>query len=69
MSSLTKRISKGLLSPSLRAAAIKRRGDRSNITRNVSSAGYEVCHFTKGWRRISAKRLGAQHRLAVLSDR
>ena len=44
----------------------EKRGNRSNTTRNVSQTGYEVCHFTKGWRRISAKRLAAQHIMARL---
>lgn len=33
-----------------------KRGNRPNAIRNVTEAGYEICHFTKGWKRYSAKR-------------
>ena len=42
------------------------RGGGQPIYKDVSPAGYTVLHPTKGWRRISAKRLRAQHRMAQL---
>jgi hypothetical protein len=69
MSSLTKRIAKGLSNPGKRASAIKARGHRSNAMRSADESGYETCHFTKGWRRISFARLRAQQRMAVMLDR
>jgi hypothetical protein len=38
----------------------------TNIVRNVSEAGYEYLHATRGWRRLSAKRLQAQIKMAQL---
>lgn len=40
--------------------------DPRQLTRNVTDESYEVCHPTRGWRRFSAKRIWAQHRMATL---
>lgn len=66
MASLTRRIAKGVFNPALRGSMLKARGQRSNTVKDASPLGYTVCHFTKGWRRISAKRLRAQRRMAQL---
>lgn len=66
MSSLTRRIAKGAFNPNLRGTMIADRGKGSNLVKDASPAGYTVCHFTKGWRHVSAKRLRAQRRMALL---
>lgn len=38
----------------------------TNITRNANKKGYEYLHATRGWKRMSAKRLIAQHKMAQL---
>lgn len=66
MASLTRRIANGAFNPAMRGSMIEARGKRSNAVKDASPLGYTVCHFTKGWRRVSAKRLRAQHRMARL---
>lgn len=63
MSSLARRIGKGRYRPGWSKEG---RGATANLVKDASPLGYTVCHFTKGWRRVSAKRLRAQHRLARL---
>jgi len=44
----------------------KLRSEATDLYRNADKKGYEYLHATKGWKRMSARRLAAQHRMALL---